>query len=189
MVFNRYLENYISQITFQNILLSKLNNFFDDFRKYFPNECNQIYDNQFEAISKLFINKTRDLIKDKENISNLINNNKKIYDFANKNYYYFNKDNYIFNNSQTLQTLIDTIKDAENEYDLNADLNNNENIRLNGSINNISNINKDEEESENESEEIEKEIIINIKDSQIINKKIIENRFIIQKWSSYKRYN
>lgn len=39
---------------------------------------------------------------------------------ANNNYYYFNKDNYIFNNSKTLQNLIDTIKEAENDNDLNV---------------------------------------------------------------------
>ena len=173
-------ENFISQIRFQNILLSKLNNFFDDFKKYFPKECNKLYGNQFEVISKLFSEKSNELINDKEYVLNLIENHKNIYDLADKNYYYFNKENNIFNNSKTLQTLIDAIKDAENEYDLNIDINTKENSRINESLNNISNIWKDDEKSENESDEIEKDILINIKDSQIINKKIIDKRFIIQ---------
>ena len=173
-------ENYISQIKFKNILLNKLNNFFDDFRKYFPKESKKMNNNQFELISSLFSEKASELISDKEYVLNLIKNQKNIYDLINKNYYYFNKDNHIFYNSKTLQTLIDEIKDAENDNDLNIDNNDKEINKINESFNNISNIIKDEEKSENEIDEIEKEILINIKDTQIINKKMIHKKFIIQ---------
>ena len=78
-------ENYISQIKFQNILLNKLNNFFDDFRKYFPKESKKINNNQFELISRLFSEKASELISDKEYVLNLIKNQKNIYDLINKN--------------------------------------------------------------------------------------------------------
>ena len=92
----------------------------------------------------------------------------------NKNYYILLKINKILLIPKHRKTLIGTIKDAENEYDLNIDLNNIENNNVNNSINNISNINKDEEESsENNCEENEKEINKIIKNSNNINNKII----------------
>ena len=177
------MNKYISQATFQNILLGKLNNFFDDFVKFFPEEFHKLYNNNhlFETLLKLFMDKSNELIKDKEFIKGLIKDNQKIYDLSNKNYYHFNRDNYIFNNSKTLQTLIDAIKDTQSEYDIN----NNKKFEINQSINNIRNIIKKEEGSENESDEndeseSENEIKINIKEDKSLNKKIIDNRFLIQ---------
>lgn len=149
--------------------------------KFFPNEFYKIFNNnnQFEAIINLFKDKSNELIKDKEYIKELIKNNKKIYDLANKNYYCFNKDSCIFNNSKNLQILIDAIKEAQNEYDLSNNLNEKEKIKINKSINIINNINEDDEDSKNESSEKEEEII-NYKSKQLINKKLVDNRFIIQ---------
>jgi hypothetical protein len=159
--------NFISITTFQHILMTKINNFYDDFSKYFPNECKKLSGNMFEYLSKLLLDKAKGLIKDKEYAFNLIKNNEDMLHLNNNIYYYFNKDNYIFNNSKTLETLINAIKDNETEFYLNNDNNNDNIIKINDDINNS------DSDSENE-----KEIINNLEDNQIKYKKE-DNKFLI----------
>ena len=166
--------NFISITTFQHILMTKINNFYDDFSKYFPNECKKLSGNMFEYLSKLLLDKAKDLIKDKEYAFNLIKNNEDMLHLNNNIYYYFNKDNYIFNNSKTLETLLNTIKDNEAEFDLNNDNNNDNN---NNENDNIIKINDDINNSDSETEN-EKEIINNLEDNQIKHK-IKDNKFLI----------
>mgnify|MGYP002622861730 CR=1 FL=1 len=119
-------DNFISISTFQHILMTKINNFYDDFSKYFPKECRNISGNMFEYFSRLLLDKAKDLIKDKEYVFDLIKNNEDILHLDNKNYYYyFNKENYILNNSKTLEALLNTIN--ETEFELYND-NKNDNI-------------------------------------------------------------
>ena len=177
------LENYISQITFQHILMTNTNNFFDDFVKYFPNECKNIKTNLFETLSKLFLDKAKDLIKDKQYVSNLMKENEDINNISNINFYRFNKNNFNLSISKILENLIDKIKDAENENEMNI---NNDLIKEeNKDINNISNkdnnscASDNDSESESESDNLKKEFL-NKKNNKINNSIIKENRFLIQ---------
>ena len=155
------IENQISRMEFEHILLANTENFYKDFNRFFPNECLNINQNLFDFLLNKFIEKTNDLIKDRENVINLIKNYENNNNFDNKIYYSFNKENYIFNNSQNLQNLIEIIRDAENEYELNE--NNDKNI-----INDIENID-DENDFEKYISKIIKEKI-----------KIKKNKFLIQ---------
>ena len=172
------LNNFISKNTFQHILVTQTNNFFEDFIKYFPNECKRININLFEALSKLFIDKAQSLIKDKENVSNLIKNNKDIYKLSINNYYYFNKDNYIFTNSKALQKLINKIKELENDIEFSQDYNNE--IEEIDSIHNISNIeNDDDNDIDSVNQIILQNDLLNDNNQIIINKKK-SKKFLIQ---------
>ena len=138
MVFN----NCNRKLYFQDIIIKNTNNFFDDFVKLFPNECNNIHANIFETMLKIFIDKNNDLIKDKNYVMDLINKNENVINFVDKNYYKFNKENYIFNNSKNLQILIDNIKNAENEFELKK--NNNENKLEENKENELINLKEDD---------------------------------------------
>ena len=66
-------ENYISYSNFKIILMTKTNNLFEELIKYFPKDCQYINTNLFE--------KTIEIINDRNNVLNLINNNENVHIF------------------------------------------------------------------------------------------------------------
>ena len=99
-------EDYISINTFQKILHKNLDNFNEDFNKYFPIESQniQLNRNPFESLLSLFLSKTKDLIEDKSKVLNLIENFN-INDYIDNQYYNYNEV-LDFNHSKTVQDLI-----------------------------------------------------------------------------------
>ena len=117
------------------------------------------------------MDKNNDLIKDKNYVMDLINKNENVINFVDKNYYKFNKENYIFNNSKNLQILIDNIKNAENEFELKK--NNNENKLEENKENELINLKEDDN--------LEFEEFINdFLDIFLKKKNPKKNRFLIQ---------
>ncbi len=178
-------ENYISYSNFKIILMTKTNNLFEELIKYFPKDCQYINTNLFETLLKLFNDKTIEIINDRNNVLNLINNNENVHIFSNKgSYYNFNKDNYIFTPSKLIQYLIDkinyiienddefnNIKEYEKKHLNDIEFINNYNS---SSEDNIEKISNNEEKENDENNEKNNEISTNIH-------KVNINRFLIQK--------
>ena len=115
-------DDYITHSNFEEIIKNNIDNFTNTFKMFFPKYDIIQTNMNFEFYSKLFIDKSNELIKDEQFVFNLMKNNQSIHNLVDKHYYKRKENNSKFKRSPEIQNLIDKInKYKKNENNNSSD--------------------------------------------------------------------